>query len=162
MAVFLSCIIYRMTIRRFRNRDAVAVSELIVENLKNVNIHDYSDELINALATYKTPQQVLDSAGKSDAFVAEENSVILGVVMLKGNEIINMFVHMQAQGKWVGQALMNCVENLAKTLYISELIVYSSITAVEFYKKCGYSLVKKVNKPFRDIENNVFRMTKTL
>ena len=151
-----------MAIRRFRNRDAAAVSELIIENLRTVNIRDYSEELMNTLAAYKTPKQVMESAGKSDAFVAVKRGNILGVAMLKGNKIVNMFVQTQAQGRGIGRSLMRRIEKLAKKMRISELVVDASITAVGFYTRCGYKIVKKVNKPFCSIDNIVFEMVKTL
>ncbi len=102
-----------MAIRRFKNQDATAVSELIIENLKTVNIRDYSEELMNTLAAYKTPEQVIESAGKSDAFVAVKRGNILGVAMLKGDRIANMFVQTQTQRRGIGRSLMRRMEKLA-------------------------------------------------
>lgn len=151
-----------MAIRRFKNRDAAAVSGLIIENLRTVNIRDYSEELMNTLAAYKTPEQVIESAGKSDAFVAVKRGNIQGVAMLKGNKVVNMFVQTQAQGRGIGRSLMRRIEKLAKKMQISKLVVDASITAVGFYTRCGYKVVRKVNKPFCGIDNVVFKMTKTL
>ena len=151
-----------MAIRKFKEQDAVAVSKLIIENLKTVNIRDYSQELMNILAAYKTPKQVLESAGKSDAFVAVKRGNILGVAMLKGDKIVNMFVQTQAQGKGIGRSLMRRIEKLAKKMRISELVVEATITAVGFYTKCGYKTVREVNRSFCGIDNVVFKMTKTL
>ncbi len=151
-----------MASRRFRDRDAPAVSELIIENLKTVNIRDYSEELMNTLAAYKTPEQVIESAGKSDAFVAVKRGNILGVAMLKGDKIVNMFVQTQAQGRGIGRSLMRRIEKLAKKMRIPKLVVDASITAVGFYTKCGYRIVREVNRSFCGIDNVIFKMTKTL
>ena len=151
-----------MSIRKFKDRDAAAVSELIIENLKTVNIRDYSKELIDILSAYKTPRQVLESAGKSEAFVAVKRGSIIGVVMLKGNKIVNMFVQTQMQGSGIGRSLIRRIEKLAKKMRISELAVDATITAVGFYTRCGFQVVKKVNKPFCGIDNVVIEMMKTL
>jgi N-acetylglutamate synthase-like GNAT family acetyltransferase len=151
-----------MGIRKFKSRDADAVSELIIENLRTVNIRDYSKDLIDILAAYKTPKRVIESAGKGSAFVAVKRGNILGVAMLKENKIVNMFVRKQMQGNGIGRSLLNRIEKLAKKKRISELVVDASITAVGFYSKCGYKVVRKVNKPFCSIDNVVFEMTKKL
>ena len=150
-----------MTIRRFRDSDAPAVSELIVENLKTVNIRDYSEELVDALAACRTPQQLLESVEKCDAFVATENGRISGVAMLNGDRMTNVFVHAQMHGRGIGSSLVSRIERLAKKRRIPRLVVDSSITAAGFYTKCGYRTIRKVNKPFRGIENIVFEMIKT-
>ena len=151
-----------MTIREFKNEDVVAVSELIVENLKTVNIRDYSEELIDALIAHKNPQQLLELAEKCDALVAVEDDRILGIVMLYDGKITNMFVHTQMHGRHIGSSLLNHLEGLAKDRQIPGLIVDSSITAVGFYTRRGYQIIRKVNKPFCGIKNLVFEMIKTL
>ena len=151
-----------MTIRRFTNDDAAAVSQLIVENLKTVNIRDYSQELMDALAKYKSPQNLQELASECDAFVAVEAGKILGVAMLYGDRIANMFVRTQSQSSGIGRSLITYIEELAKSREIPRLSVDSSITALGFYIKCGYRIIQKVNKPFSGIDNVVFEMDKVL
>jgi len=151
-----------MTIRGFINDDAAAVSQLIVENLKTVNIRDYSRELMDVLAEHKSPQSLQKLAGECDAFVAVEDGRILGVAMLYGNRITNMFVHTQSQSSGIGRSLIAHIEKLARTRKISKLSLDSSITALGFYIKCGYRVIRKVNKPFLGIDNIVFEMDKVL
>lgn len=151
-----------MTIRRFRDDDAAAVSQLIVENLRTVNIRDYSEELMDALAKYKSPQNLQKLASECDGFVAVEDGRILGVAMLYGDRITNMFVHTQSQNSGIGRSLVTHIEKLAKTREISRLSIDSSTTAMGFYIKCGYRIIRKVNKPFCGIDNIVFEMEKVL
>ena len=151
-----------MTIRRFRNDDAAAVSQLIVENLRTVNIRDYPEELMDALAKHKSPQNLQKLASDCDAFVAVEDGRILGVAMLYGYRISNMFVHTQSQSSGIGRSLVTHMEKLARSREISRLSVDSSTTALGFYVKCGYKVIRKVNKPFCGIDNVVFEMDKVL
>jgi len=151
-----------MIIREFRNEDADAVSQIIVENLETINIRDYSKEFIDVLVEYKSPEKLLESAEKCDALVAVENGSIIGVIMLYNNRITNMFVHIRMHGRNVGRSLLERLERLAEKRGIGKLTVDSSITAVGFYTKCGYEIIRKVNKPFCGIENVVFEMIKTL
>jgi N-acetylglutamate synthase-like GNAT family acetyltransferase len=152
----------RMTIRTFKNDDSAAVSQLIVENLRTVNIRDYSQELMDALAKHKSPQNLEELASECDAFVAVEAGKILGVAMLYGDRITNMFVRTQNQSSGIGRSLITHIEELAKSREISKLSVDSSITALGFYIKCGYRVTRKVNKPFSGIDNVVFEMDKVL
>ncbi len=151
-----------MTIRKFRNDDAAAVRQLIVENLETVNIRDYSQELIDALAKHKSSQSLQKLASECDAFVAVEDGKILGVAMLYGDRITNMFVHTQSQRSGIGRSLITHIEKLAKNRETTRLSVDSSVTALGFYIKCGYRVIRKVNKPFCGIDNVVFEMEKVL
>ncbi len=151
-----------MTIRKFRNDDAAAVRQLIVENLETVNIRDYSEELIDALAKHKSSQSLQKLASECDAFVAVEDGKTLGVAMLYGDRITNMFVHTQSQRSGIGRSLITHIEKLAKNRETTRLSVDSSVTALGFYIKCGYRVIRKVNKPFCGIDNVVFEMEKVL
>jgi len=151
-----------MKIREFCEADAQAISDLIIENLKKVNICDYSKKLMDALAEYKSPQQLLRLSQKWDTFVAENETDILGVVMLDKNKIKTMFVSIQAHDKGIGRSLLDHIEALARERKLSRVCVDSSITAVGFYAKCGYRPIRKLNKPFRNIDNVVFEMMKIL
>ena len=151
-----------MIIRKFRDEDANAVSKLIVDNLRTVNIRDYSKELMDALAEYKNPQEVLIAAEECDAFVAVEDDAILGVAMLDGDSLTNVFIQTQMHGEGIGRCLVDHLEALAKERQISKLTVDSSITAVGFYIKCGYEVIRKVNEPFRGMESALFEMSKLL
>ena len=151
-----------MIIRRFRSKDAAVVSELIVDNLKTVNIRDYPEELINALAAHKIPQQMLKSAAKCDAFVAADDGEILGIAMLDDDRITNVFTHTRIHGRGIGRSLITHIETLARNRRIPKLTVNSSITAVGFYAKCGYEVIREVRKSFRGIENTVVEMSKIL
>ena len=153
---------YKMIIRKFRNKDADAVSELIVDNLRTVNIRDYSAELMDALAEYKTPQQVLIAAAECDAFVAVENEAILGVAMLDEDQLANVFTHTRMHGKGIGRSLLDHIETRAREQNISVLKVDSSITALGFYIRCGYQVIRKAHEQFCGIENTVFEMSKSL
>ena len=151
-----------MTIRRFRNDDAAAVSQLIVENLRTVNIRDYPEELMDALAKHKKPRNLQKLASECEAFVAVKDGRILGVAMLYGDRVTNMFVHTQSQSSGIGRSLITHIEKLAQSRDISRLFVDSSTTALGFYIKCGYRIIQKVNKPFCGIDNIVFEMEKVL
>ena len=73
-----------------------------------------------------------------------------------------MFVEVQEHGKGIGRMLINHVEAYARTLKISKLMVNSSVTARDFYIKCGYSVIRKTNKPLDGMENTVFEMAKDI
>ena len=133
-----------------------------MENLRTINAHDYSEELVDALIACRNPHRLWELAGKCDAFVAVENGEVFGVAMLHGDKLTNMFVHARMQRRGIGRSLLTHLEALARKRQIPRIVLDSSVTAVEFYTKCGYRTIRRVNKPFKGIENIVFEMIKEL
>ena len=67
-----------MKIRRFEEKDAKKVSELIVETLRKTNIKDYSADLIENYVNNFHPENVLKRASWTHFYVAEEKGDIIG------------------------------------------------------------------------------------
>jgi hypothetical protein len=51
-----------MLVRRFEPKDAERLSQLILENLQQVNINDYPQETIAILAQAYTPERIIERA----------------------------------------------------------------------------------------------------
>ena len=82
------------------------------------------------------------------AFARDENNTILGVCRMQFNnseeaQIRYMAVGEKAQGKGVGKMLILYMESKAKKAGAVKVILQSRETAVNFYAKCGYSVIEK-------------------
>ncbi len=135
-----------ITIRRFKESDAISISELVRRNSLEVNIKDYPKEQMEKLATSFDKERAIIKANSSNMYVACLNEIIVGCGAIasfwgKSDESIlsTIFVLPELHGKGIGRLI---VETLEKDEYFTRakrIEVPSSITACEFYKKLGYT-----------------------
>ena len=133
-----------LVIRKFQQKDAKEVSDLIRKTLKQVNRKDYSNEVIENLCEIYSPKNIINSSHKKQIFIAVINSQIVGTASLENNVIKGVFVDPEFHDRKIGTKLMKKIEELAKSKGIKKLILPSSITAKSFYKKMGYKKIKEI------------------
>ena len=153
-----------MRIRRFEEKDAEKVSELIVETLRKTNIKDYSADLIENYVNNFHPENVLKRASWTHFYVAEEKGDIIGGGAIAPywdkideSSLFTIFISPEHQGKGIGQKIIETLEKDEYFLRAKRIEIPSSITAVPFYKKMGYSCKNGINKAD---EERIVRMEK--
>ena len=106
-----------MIIRRLKEEDAKAVSELIITMIRISNVRDYPAELMEELVKTETPEHVLQRASWTHFYVAEEAGQIVGCGAIgpywgKEDEssLFTIFVHPEWQGKGIGRAIVETLE----------------------------------------------------
>lgn len=134
-----------MEIRRFKKENAKEVSTLICRNLTEVNIKDYSLDEMKRLVSVFTPEYVKERAEKGHMYVACEEEKIVGTATISdyyGSKseciILSVFVLPELQGKSIGRMLIETLEKDELAMRAERIEVPASITARDFYKKCGY------------------------
>ena len=135
-----------MNIRRLREQDARAVSDLIITTMRISNVGDYSAELMEELVKTQTPEHVLQRASWTHFYVAEEADAIIGCGAIGpywGREdessLFSIFVHPDYQGKGIGRAIVETLEQDEFALRARRIEIPASITGLPFYRKMGYS-----------------------
>ena len=153
-----------MLIRSFRNSDAENVSAMIIRTERITNSKDYSEEWINALETRAQPSDILERAGWTHFYVAEENDTIIGCGAIGpywGSEtessLFTIFVLPEYQGKGIGRKIIETLEQDEYFLRAKRVEVPASITAVNFYRKLGYDYKNGVDRPD---EEQIYRLEK--
>jgi N-acetylglutamate synthase-like GNAT family acetyltransferase len=151
-------------VRKFRQEDAGAVSELITHTLRTTNIKDYSEDLIENTAAQFTPEKVIERAGWTHFYVFCDGERIVGCGAIGpywGSEtescLFNIFVHPTCQGKGIGRKIIETLEQDEYFLRAKRVEVPASITAVNFYRKFGYDYKNGVNTAD---EEGLFRLEK--
>ena len=141
-----------MTIRKFEEKDARAVSELIVTTIRISNVKDYPADLMEELVKTETPEHVLQRASWTHFYVAEEEERIIGCGAIGpywGREdessLFTIFVHPDCQGKGVGRAIVKALEQDEYGLRAKRIEIPASITGLPFYRKLGYSFKNGVD-----------------
>jgi N-acetylglutamate synthase-like GNAT family acetyltransferase len=135
-----------MEIRRLKEQDAQAVSELIITTIRISNVGDYSAELMEELVKTQTPEHVLQRASWTHFYVAEDADAIIGCGAIgpywgKEDEssLFSIFVHPDHQGEGIGRAIVETLEKDEFALHARRIEIPASITGLPFYQKMGYS-----------------------
>ncbi len=135
-----------MIIRRLKEEDAKAVSELIITTIRISNVRDYPAELMEELVKTQTPEHVLQRASWTHFYVAEEADRIIGCGAIgpywgKEDEssLFSIFVHPDYQGKGIGRMIVGALEQDEFALRARRIEIPASITGLPFYRKMGYS-----------------------
>lgn len=135
-----------MIIRRFENKDAEKVSSLIIHTVRISNIEDYSAELMEELIKHQQAENVLERAGWTHFYVAQDGNEIIGCGAIgpywgKEDEssLFTIFVLPEYQRKGIGTKIIETLEKDEYFLRSKRIEIPSSITAVNFYRKFGYN-----------------------
>jgi GNAT superfamily N-acetyltransferase len=142
-------------IRIIEEKDIEKTVEIIQQNLLKVNSKVYPPDVIDFMCQYYNLEDFNEKINEfNDLFVAEadnraeEKSNIKKVIGVGGWQINPddpkegvvrcMFVEPDLHGKGIGLKLLKVIENHAKD-HITKLTLESSLNAVKFYKKLGYT-----------------------
>lgn len=135
-----------MTLRRFADTDAPAVSALIVETMRVSNTRDYSAADMEALILHQQPENILQRAGWTHFYVAEEGGTVVGCGAIgpywgKQDEssLFSIFVRPDCQGRGIGRKIVETLEADEYALRSWRIEVPASITGLPFYLKLGYT-----------------------
>ena len=134
-----------MTIRRFVEADAQAVSALIIHTMRASNAKDYPADMLEELIQHQRPEDVLARAGWTHFYVAEEGGAIVGCGAIgpwRGSEaesgLFSIFVLPEWQGRGVGRRVVEALERDEFALRARRIEIPASITGLGFYRKLGY------------------------
>ena len=135
-----------MKIRRFEEKDAPAVSEMVRTTLRISNSKDYPAEVIDALTKRETPEYLTRMASWTHFYVAEDEKGIVGCGVIgpywdrkDESSLFTVFVHPEHQGKGIGKAIMETLERDEFALRSERIEIPASITGLPFYQRMGYS-----------------------
>jgi N-acetylglutamate synthase-like GNAT family acetyltransferase len=149
-----------MFVRKFAPQDAERLSQLILQNLRQVNILDYSREAIEALEPSCTPESLIESAKHQLTLVCIVDGEIAGTVSLDGERVRNVFVDLALHRRGIGKRLMLAIEDHAKRRRIKKVFLLSGLSAQGFYQKLGYTVVRRFDSDLDGIPLPVVHMEK--
>ena len=134
-----------MRLRIYEIADTEEIMKLFYDTIHEVNIHDYTQEQVDAWAP---PQMDIDvwikALGSKFTYVAEEQDKIIGFGELEANGHIDRFYcHKDFQRKGIGKKILEQLESKAKSLGITKLFTEASITAKPFFESQNFIVVKQ-------------------
>lgn len=137
-----------MIIRKFKEEDAVRVSEIIWKALEVSNSKDYGqDVLLNMKKEYSAERIGFLSKSRT-LLIAEDAGMVIGVGGIENDFISCVFVDPDQQGKGIGRGIMKALEAIAKDNRYQAVFLHSSITAESFYAGIGYLVEKRNADPY--------------
>ena len=153
-----------MEIRRFKNDDAIELSNMIIETVKTSNSRDYPNQYIEMNVLSHSPEALIERSQNSHMYVICDETKIIGcgaIAEYWGSNtesiLLTIFVMPGYQGKGVGRKIIGALEKDEYFTRANRIEIPSSITAVEFYKKMGYNYKNGVD----ELENGVlYRLEK--
>jgi putative acetyltransferase len=133
-----------ITITPFDESELDAILKLFRETVRTINAADYSPEQIEAWAPEKLDRERwLRILTQNIAYVAKINGTIVGFgdATLDGT-INHIYSHKDYQGKGIGTALLNALEQSLFKRGIHVVRTEASISAKPFFEKRGYKVIK--------------------
>ena len=142
-----------VTARRYREQDAEEIVGLIRRNFLEVNIKDYGEKAMNALAKHHDVDWFRGLAANANVYVfcIEEKIVGVGSIAsywgsLTESILLTIFVLPELHGQGIGRFIIQTLEQDELFLRADRIEIPASITAVEFYKKQGYDYKDGLNQ----------------
>ena len=146
-----------LTLRRFRNGDEFAVSDVICTTLAISNRKDYSPAFIGENIRSHAPKVIAARAKDAHFYVACDGDTVIGCGGITGywgseteSYLTTIFVLPACQGRGVGRRIVETLEADEYFRRAWRTEVGSSLTAVGFYRKMGYRYKNGVTEPDRD------------
>ena len=151
-------------VRKSKKSDAAKIARLYHDTVHIINAQDYTKQQINAWAP-----KVYEAAfwrrrfQNYTVFVAEAAGDVVGFAEFEITGHIDCFyVHHEWQGQGVGAQLLKHIEATARKKRIYRLFAEVSITAMPFFKKMGFCVVRRHKKFYRNCSFMQFFMEKRI
>ena len=123
-------------IRQFRTEDASSCCRLIHACLQSDSSLPLS--LRKKIRNSETPENMAERARLFYVAVFESEGQILGIAGLDMNEVRLLCVSPMHHRRGIGRILLEHIKTMVPKELFSDVFVYSSLQAVNFYKACGF------------------------
>lgn len=150
------------SIRRAKEEDFQGLLKAHQKSIREIASRDHTELQVSSWSDFLTVDGYINAyLNGEEYFIAEIESTIVGFSSLKQNRV--MAVYSAKSGLGLGEALYRTLENLARERGIEKLVLTSSLTARNFYKKLGFVELKESTHRFKaGASVRVFEMEKLL
>lgn len=148
-----------MQLREYRSSDCAQLTNLFYQTVHSVNTRDYTAEQVNAWADGNVDLREWDrsfSAHKTVVAVTREQIVGFGDIDESGY-LDRLYVHKDHQREGIAAAICDALERFAAGKRIT---THASITAMPFFLRRGYRVVREQTVIRHGVRMNNFVMEK--
>ena len=130
------------TVRRARVEDGDAIGRVHRSSIRELCGGHYAPEKIEVWARPRRPDHYERAIREKEFYVAEEAGELVGFGTLnpETREVEAVYVGPAATGRGVGMELLKTLERRACELGLKTLRLDSSLNAVGFYERAGFSV----------------------
>lgn len=153
-----------MIVRKYRKEDNESLVRLFYDTVRTICARDYTPAQIAVWAPDQIdPEQWCKSFEINVTFVAEiENRIVGFANMDDAGYLDRLYVAADCQRMGVAASLIQTIEKQAREKNLSEIQVDASITALPFFLRKGYAIVKENIVERRGEELKNYSMRKQL
>ncbi len=142
-----------VTARRYQEQDAEVIVNLLRRNFLEVNVKDYGEKAMRALAESHDVVWFKGVVSHSNVYVFCVGDEIVGVGSISSfwgslteSILLTIFVLPELHGNGIGRYIIQTLEQDELFLRADRIEIPACITAVEFYKKQGYDYKNGINE----------------
>lgn len=138
------------------------VHELILSTIDTLNSKDYLPETIKIMKAWQNEESLKKKFSEGAYFLALDDSKVIGIGGLVKEEVSTMFVHPSYNRLGIGTKILGLIESKAIEKGIKKLSLGSTISAHNFYTKCGYKTIKRAIHKLDGNDFEAYEMEKEL
>lgn len=127
-----------MEIRLYTTAYFDSLFEIIHKTIEEIYPKYYPRSAVDFFHNHHSKENMYKQLATECILVLLENRTIIGTATLAKNEIKRFFILPEYQGKGYGKTLLQELEKTVDKNRYDELILDSSLGAVDFYRKNGY------------------------
>jgi GNAT superfamily N-acetyltransferase len=151
-----------MRIKKARLEDAERIHLLRSNTIKKINSKDYSKTIIDVILRKNAIDKIIKRIKEREVFCAWNKEELIGTIELKKNNVGGLYIKTDYIGQGVGKKLMFFIEDYAKGKNVKILKLEPTKTAIGFYEKLGYKMVREFIEKTDKYKVKVYRMEKEL
>jgi ribosomal protein S18 acetylase RimI-like enzyme len=125
-----------ITLRRFREKDAEAVADLICHKL-----HKAGE---NEAAERSTPRYIRSLSNRGKTYVALYDGQVVGIASLDFDTIFCIFADLQYPGKGIEEKLLSLMEEVAANNGLNFLKLHANPADKSLFERLGYSYAEEI------------------
>jgi GNAT superfamily N-acetyltransferase len=133
----------RLNIRRAQVEDSEGICRTHRASITELCSSHYSPQQIATWAGDRRPQEYERRIREAIVLVAEEPGEVVGFSIMspERDEICALYVHPQHVRRGIGRRLLDALEAEARAAGVSEVVLQSTLNAVPFYARCGFTVL---------------------
>ncbi len=147
------------------NEDFTSAAKLFFDTVHTINIHDYTQEQLDAWAPQwdECRARIVRKLSGQQTIGIKECGILIGFGSLDNEGNVDMlYVHKNRQSQGIGKIILMELERLASERGSRSLALFSSITARPFFESAGYVADRKNTVVRNGIPLTNYRMYKQL
>ncbi len=132
--------------RRYREQDAPEIAALVRRNFLEVNVKDYGEAAMEALARQYDAERIKNVASYANMYVFCMEEMLVGVGAISSfwgslteSILLTIFVLPELHGNGIGRFIVRTLEQDEFFLRAERIEIPASVTAAEFYRRMGYN-----------------------